>query len=291
MNIWCNYQQSRAMIIKTFKWLVGLLVSVFMGGRRTTPREKKEQPKKKSNPFDEMHIEQTYLRLERDELIDRRKGCGLDLVCSMHLKSGKGMFVISHGSIVDFSSPNPSRSAIVNAANEHCLGGGGVDGAISDAGGPRLLKDRRELPIDKNVYGAGIRCPTGQVRVTGPNKYGRLNVEYVIHAVGPNYFKVQRSRNAIDYADSMLRSAYTLSLEWAKYFKLEYVAFSLLSAGIFSGSRSKKGILEIAVRSILDFDPYDELKEIHICAYTDAETKLLQEIISEIIDGKENMYC
>jgi len=64
----------------------------------------------------------------------------------------------------------------VNAANEECLGGGGVDGAITEAGGPRLAKDRLVLPI----VSAGIRCPTGGVVITGPNRYGTLRIDQII---------------------------------------------------------------------------------------------------------------
>eukprot|EP00816_Leptocylindrus_hargravesii_P005386 CAMPEP_0196817990 /NCGR_PEP_ID=MMETSP1362-20130617/63584_1 /TAXON_ID=163516 /ORGANISM="Leptocylindrus danicus, Strain CCMP1856" /LENGTH=208 /DNA_ID=CAMNT_0042195895 /DNA_START=154 /DNA_END=780 /DNA_ORIENTATION=- len=208
----------------------------------------------------------------------------------MPLKNGKGKLVISRGSVVDFSPPNQSKSAIVNAANESCLGGGGVDGAISSAGGSNLARDRRNLPIE-NHYGVSVRCPTGQARMTGPNKYARLKVKYVIHAVGPNYHKYQSSQDAVAYADSMLLSAYTMSLDLAKQAKLEYVAFSLLSAGIFSGRQKKRRLLEMAVWSILNYDLYDEIKEIHICAYMDTEAEMLQDVVSAIAEGKENLLC
>ena len=102
--------------------------------------------------------------------------------------------VLSKGSVVDFSYPkNESKSAIVNAANEGCVGGGGVDGAISSAGGPNLLL--KEIP-------PGRRCDTGSAKITGPNRYAQLKVPFVIHAVGPNFNYVSEGQG-----DALLSSA------------------------------------------------------------------------------------
>ena len=70
--------------------------------------------------------------------------------------------------------------AIVNAANERMLGGGGVDGAIHRAAGRELIEACRQVP---EVH-PGVRCPTGEARIT-PAGNGRLQVRYVIHTVGP----------------------------------------------------------------------------------------------------------
>ena len=94
------------------------------------------------------------------------------------------------GSLVNFSYPtNPQRSAIVNSTNNTCLGGSGVDAAITIAGGDNLRVDREALPVlrahqDPRKVG---RCKTGDAVITGPNQYGHLKTTYVIHAVGPNY--------------------------------------------------------------------------------------------------------
>jgi len=186
--------------------------------------------------------------------------------------------VITGGSVVDFSyqgDGKAGRAAIVNAANEGCLGGGGVDGAISNAGGPSLLADRRALP----EVAPGKRCPTGQAVITGPGSYGSLRVPYVIHAVGPNYMMFDWN---LKEGDRLLMSAYRESLERAKEAKLEAVAFSLISSGIFRGERSKKDVLKLGMETICDFDGYEELREVHMCAYNSAETTTLQDIAAEL---------
>ena len=133
--------------------------------------------------------------------------------------------IVSRGSVVNFSHPsNPTSSAIVNAANEGCLGGGGVDGAIGAAGGINLLADRQALPL----VGPGIRCNTGSAVLTGPNSYDKLHTSYVIHAVGPNYSSVKNYNEG----DTLLSLAYTSSLTCAESVHIEAIAFSLLSAGV-----------------------------------------------------------
>ena len=87
---------------------------------------------------------------------------------------GKTELAISQGDITTWKG-----DAIVNAANERCLGGGGVDGAIHKAAGPKLVEACREL----SQVRPGVRCPTGEALITpGFN----LPAKFVIHTVGPN---------------------------------------------------------------------------------------------------------
>ncbi|KAL9182785.1 hypothetical protein ACHAXT_004064 [Thalassiosira profunda] len=180
---------------------------------------------------------------------------------------------IAQGSVLDFSHP---RGGIVNAANEGCLGGGGVDGAISNAGGPNLQRDRERLPEIRS----GVRCPTGKAVITGPGSYGKLEVPYVVHAVGPNYLDCEDDELAV--GDKLLASAYTSSLECGRDANLEAVAFCLLSAGIFRGARTVKEVLRIGLKAICQFEGYDGLKEVHVCGFTNKELAALVAIAGEL---------
>ena len=219
--------------------------------------------------------------------------------------SNKGIVLqIARGSVVDFDHP---YGAIVNAANEGCLGGGGVDGAISQAGGENLYNDRLALPI---VGNGGIRCPTGQAKLTGPGDYGDLNVPFVVHAVGPQYFAF----GSFAQPDQLLRSAYQSSLECCRSTAemrdhpmnvenqgddsvsqpvIKHVAFSLLSAGVFKGNRSLKAVLGIGVEGIRDWveESHDcgALESITLCAFNAREASTLIEICEELFEstGKE----
>jgi O-acetyl-ADP-ribose deacetylase (regulator of RNase III) len=109
--------------------------------------------------------------------------------------------------------------AIVNAANERMLGGGGVDGAIHAAAGPELVAACREVPEVR----PDVRCPTGEARIT-PGF--RLPARWVIHTVGPVYRSAQASA-------PLLASAHASSLRLAREHGVRTIAFPAISCGVY----------------------------------------------------------
>ena len=109
--------------------------------------------------------------------------------------------------------------AIVNAANERMLGGGGVDGAIHHAAGNELLEACRAVPEVR----PGVRCPTGEARIT-PGF--RLAARFIIHTVGPVYRGTEEDAQ-------LLASAYRSSLNLAVENELRTIAFPAISCGVY----------------------------------------------------------
>ena len=122
--------------------------------------------------------------------------------------------------------------AIVNAANKSLLGGGGVDGAIHRAAGPKLLEECR------GFYG----CETGQAKIT---KGYNLPSKYVIHTVGPQYIDGYHKESYL------LRECYLNALKLAEENNLKTIAFPAISTGIYR--YPIKDAVKVAYKAIKDY--------------------------------------
>jgi O-acetyl-ADP-ribose deacetylase (regulator of RNase III) len=133
--------------------------------------------------------------------------------------------------------------AIVNAANERMLGGGGVDGAIHEAAGGQLYKACLAVPEVR----PGVRCPTGQSRITpGFN----LPARHVIHTVGPIW------RGGRNGEAELLASCYRSALTLARQHHLRSVAFPAISCGAYGYPLDEAAAVAVGETSahVNDFD-------------------------------------
>ena len=157
--------------------------------------------------------------------------------------------------------------AIVNAANNSLLGGGGVDGAIHRAAGRELLAECRTLN----------GCETGEAKITSAYK---LPCKYVIHTVGPIY------RGGNSGEPQLLANAYKNSMKLALQNKIRTIAFPSISTGIYSYPLEEAA--EIAVKTVNDFyiEHQNEFDCIRFVLFDDRTKQAYENAINKIRKDK-----
>src|SRR5512135_2243844 len=148
-----------------------------------------------------------------------------------------------------------STEAIVNAANSGLLGGGGVDGAIHRAGGPKILEECMAIRAQQG------ECPTGEAVITSG---GRLKARYVIHTVGPVW------RGGSHGEDRLLRNAYLNSLTLGVQNGVRTFAFPSISTGIYGFPIERAS--RIAFATVADFVRKNpQIKEVRFVVFSQAD--------------------
>ena len=157
--------------------------------------------------------------------------------------------------------------AIVNAANQVMLGGGGVDGAIHRAAGKELFDACLKVPEVR----PGVRCPTGEARITPGFK---LPAKFVIHTVGPVYRDGQHGE------PEKLANCYRNSLALAAENNCKSVAFPCISTGVYG--YPIKDAAEIAVRETREFLKMHSDIEVVFCCFSGYDKRVYDKLLGNV---------
>ncbi|BFI97241.1 MAG: O-acetyl-ADP-ribose deacetylase [Rhodanobacter sp.] len=156
--------------------------------------------------------------------------------------------------------------AIVNAANETLLGGGGVDGAIHLAAGPGLLAACRALPCTV----PGVRCPTGEARITPGFD---LPARWIIHTVGPVWHGGECGEA------TLLARCHRNALELARERGLRRIAFPAISCGVFGYPAPRAAV--VAVRALHEALMRDLSLDLLLCCYSEPMRAIFQQALDD----------
>ncbi len=179
----------------------------------------------------------------------------------MEVKIGSTTISLVKGDIT-----HEETDAIVNAANSHLAGGGGVDGAIHRAGGPEIMAQCRKIG----------GCPTGSAVITTG---GRIKAKYVIHAVGPVYRDGKRGE------EELLRSAYESSLRLAVERGLKSIAFPSISTGAYGYPVEEAA--RVALKTVMDFvKKHKVLELVRFVLFSERDLDVYSKALEELTGKK-----
>ncbi|MBI5049800.1 MAG: O-acetyl-ADP-ribose deacetylase [Nitrospirae bacterium] len=178
----------------------------------------------------------------------------------MEIKINKGILSLVEGDIT-----KQDTEAVVNAANKSLRGGGGVDGAIHRAGGPRILEECLKIG----------GCETGEAVITAG---GNLKAKYVIHTVGPIY------RDGLYDEAKLLRNAYQNSLKLASSKGIKSIAFPSISTGAYG--YPLEDAAEIALKTtIVYLQTHTEIGLIRVVLFVQKTYEVYGKVLKRLLES------